>query len=141
MNKIVLILLSVVLFACNEAKVETESKTVERKVEQVVEHYPDGKKKLEGEIVNGERHGAWKYYYKNGFLWSEGKFWYGERKGYSIIYFEDGRKKMEGTYAKDLKIGIWKLWNPDGSLNREIDLDKMLSAADSVKLELKPALN
>ena len=81
----------------------------------------------------------WKYYYANGFLWSEGSFWYGERKGYSIIYYNTGKKQMEGNYEKDLKVGQWKLWNPDGSLNRIIDLDQMLTSEDSIKLELKPA--
>ena len=48
---------------------------------------------------------------------------------------------MEGDYVKDLKVGKWKLWNPDGSLNKIIDLDKMLSAEDSLKLELLPTNN
>ena len=137
MKNIILIVCSLLLFSCNNEQPQKETKAIERKIEKVLERYPDGKKKIEGETVNGQRHGIWKYYYENGFLWSEGKYWYGERRGFSIIYFESGKKKMEGTYDKDLKIGIWKLWNEDGSLNQEIDLNKMLTSADSVKLELK----
>ena len=142
MKKIVFILLSLTIFACNNSVEENKKQEVlERKVEQVVERYSNGIKKMEGETVNGKRHGMWKYYYANGFLWSEGEFWYGERKGYSIIYYNNGKKQMEGSYENDLKVGKWKLWNPDGSLNKIIDLDQMLTSADSVKLELKPAKN
>ena len=139
MRKIVFICLALVLFACNNSEKKEEVKVAERIVEQVVERYTNGIKKVEGETVNGKRHGMWKYYYANGFLWSEGSFWYGERKGYSIIYYNTGKKQMEGNYEKDLKVGQWKLWNPDGSLNRIIDLDQMLTSEDSIKLELKPA--
>ena len=138
MRKIVFLLISIALLACNSSEKKKQTKGLERKVEKVVEHYENGIKKLEGETVNCKRHGPWKYYYANGFLWSEGSFWYGERKGYSIIYYKSGKKQMEGQYAKDLKIGKWKLWNEDGSLNQIIDLDKMLTGEDSVKLELKP---
>jgi len=138
MRKIVFLLISMALLACNSSEKKEQTKGLERKVEKVVEYYENGIKKLEGETVNGERHGPWKYYYANGFLWSEGSFWYGERKGYSIIYYKSGKKQMEGQYAKDLKVGKWKLWNEDGSLNQIIDLDKMLTGEDSVKLKLKP---
>jgi len=135
------LVLALVLFACSNTAKEDNKQGMERNVEQVLERYPNGIKKLEGETVNGKRHGMWKYYYANGFLWSEGKFWYGERKGYSLIYYNSGKKQMEGAYEKDLKVGKWKLWNPDGSLNKIIDLDQMLTSEDSVKLELKPAQN
>ena len=142
MKKIVFILMILAIFACKETvKENKEQEVMERKVEQVIEHYSNGVKKMEGEKVNGNRHGMWKYYYANGFLWSEGEFWYGERKGYSIIYYDTGKKQMEGSYEKDLKVGKWKLWNPDGSLNKIIDIDQMLTSADSTKLELKPAKN
>ena len=131
MKKIVFILLSLTIFACNNSVEENKKQEVlERKVEQVVERYSNGIKKMEGETVNGKRHGMWKYYYANGFLWSEGEFWYGERKGYSIIYYNTGKKQMEGSYENDLKVGKWKLWNQDGSLNKIIDLDQMLTSAD-----------
>jgi antitoxin component YwqK of YwqJK toxin-antitoxin module len=139
MKKFIFLGLSLILFACNDTVQESKKKEVlERKVEQVTEYYPNGKKKLEGETVNGERHGTWKYYYSNGYLWSEGEFWYGERKGYSIVYYNSGKKQMEGAYKKDLKVGKWKLWNEDGSLNKVVDIDQMLTAKDSVKLELMP---
>lgn len=127
------------LVACNGdgEKDKSSSKQATRKIEQVVEHYPNGLKKIEGETVNGQRHGVWKAYYENGFLWSEGSFWYGKRKGYSIVYHENGKKKMEGDYKNGLKVGAWKIWNADGSLFKSINMDELLTAEDSLKLELK----
>lgn len=130
------IFIALVLLACTNTEKE-EKKPYVREVEQVLERYPDGKKKLEGELVNGERHGVWKFYYDNGFLWSEGKYWYGKRKGYSIIYYKDGKKKIDGHYKNDLKVGTWRLWNSDGTLNKTIDMNELLTKEDSLKLELK----
>lgn len=116
---------------------DTEKKEFVRETEQVLDHYTNGLKKLEGEKVNGKRHGVWKAYYENGFLWSEGSFWYGKRKGYSLVYYENGKKKMEGDYQNDLKVGVWKIWNSDGSLFKTVNMDELLTKEDSLKLELK----
>lgn len=132
-----ILLITLLILSCENNEPTVEKKEEKRKVEKVLENYPDGKKKMEGELVNGERHGDWKYYYENGFLWSEGKYWYGKRKGYSTVYHKNGKKKLEGRYENDLKVGEWKLWAEDGSLYKTIDMDKLLSASDSLKLELK----
>ena len=132
-----ILLISMLVLSCQNNEPTQKENKLKRKVEKVLEYYPDGKKKLEGELVNGERHGIWKYYYKNGFLWSEGKYWYGARKGYSTVYHENGKKKLEGEYENDLKVGKWKLWTEDGSLYKTINMDELLSSDDSLKLELK----
>ena len=127
-----ILLIVLVLTAC-ENKEKEEKKPYVRNTEEVLEVYPNGVKKMEGKLVNGERHGEWKYYYNNGFLWSEGKYWYGKRKGYSVVYYESGKKKIEGNYKEDEKVGIWKLWNPDGSLNKTINMDQPTLEKDSLK--------
>ena len=138
MLRVIILWFILCTLSCTSTESNIDNKVIERTTEEVVEYYPNGIKKVEGEKVNGQRHGIWKYYYPNGFLWSEGKFWYGERKGYSVIYYKTGKKQMEGNYEKDLKVGKWKLWNPDGSLNKIVDIDQLLSSEDSLKLELKP---
>lgn len=120
------------MIACQNQEAPATEKKTERTVEEVLEHYPDGKKRMEGKLVNGERHGNWKVYYENGFLWSEGKYWKGKRKGYSVVYHKNGKKKLEGNYEDDVKVGIWKLWGEDGSLYKSIDMDNM-SNRDSLK--------
>ncbi len=137
MKQIVFISLACFLLACVKPEDKTPTEIVEeRKVENVLERYPSGKKKLEGKLVNGERHGKWIYYYDNGYIWSEGKFWYGKRKGFSTVYYENGNRQIAGEYKNDLKVGIWRLWNEDGTLEHTLNLDEMLSKEDSLKLEL-----
>ena len=136
MRLLCIALLSTFLFSCQPGQEKTEKKETPRKTEYVTEYYPDGKKKIEGELVNEKRHGIWKYYYENGFIWSEGMYKHGERNGFSSIYFEDGSLKMNGNYKNDLKVGTWKIWNPDGSLFKAVNLDEMLTQEDSLKLGL-----
>jgi len=141
MKKLIFILLIGAIFGCkleggDSNKVEEKnSKNEERKEENVVEYYSNGIKKLEGKLVNGERHGKWIYYYENGFIWSEGQYWYGERKGYSLVYYENGRKKLVGKYENNLKVGIWEVWNKDGTLARKVNVDEMKAKGDSLSLE------
>jgi antitoxin component YwqK of YwqJK toxin-antitoxin module len=136
-----LILFTLFVFtSCDDASKmgdQKAEKVVERSAEDYVEHYPNGLKKLEGKLVNDQRHGIWTYYYENGMKWSEGRYVHGVRDGYSIVYYENGKKKIEGEYENDLKIGIWKVWEDDGSLVKEINLSEMLSKEDSLKLQMK----
>jgi antitoxin component YwqK of YwqJK toxin-antitoxin module len=141
MKKLFIVILGFFLMACGEeAKQATQEATSESIIEteeNYLERYPNGLKKIEGKLINGQRHGIWTYYYENGMKWSEGKYKRGVRDGFSIVYYENGRKKLVGDYKNDLKIGIWKVWNDDGSLAAEVDLNEKLSAADSLKLEMK----
>ena len=126
-----------ILFACTpKEEKKADPSTSQRVEEKVLEYYPDGKKKVEGTKVNGEKHGLWRFYYKNGFLWSEGKFWYGDRTGYSTVFYDNGKKQMEGEYEDDKKVGKWKLWNKDGSLKQTIDMDSLQSRHDSLNASL-----
>lgn len=134
MKNIILFAVSLLLFACEPRVKEVKKEIFERKTEKVLERYSNGVKKLEGELVNGERHGTWKFYFENGFVWSEGKYWYGKRKGHSTVFYPSGKVQIEGTYKNDIKIGNWKLYDKDGSLNKTINMDKMLTKDDSLKL-------
>jgi len=137
MKNILLIICLSLLFACNsETQKETENQnaTEERKVENFVEYYPSGIKKVEGKKVNGERHGRWVYYYDNGFMWSEGEYYYGKREGYSVVYYKDGRKKMKGQYSEDEKVGVWHFWDEDGNLTKSLDVAELKKRKDSAEV-------
>ncbi len=140
MNRNLILILCLFVFGSCVSK-KQEDKTVESyqapQVESYLDRYPNGLKKLEGKKVEGKRHGKWIYYYDNGMKWSEGMYKNGIRDGHSVVYYENGKKKIEGQYKKDLRVGEWKVWEDDGSLVKAIDLNKMLSAEDSVHLELK----
>ena len=141
MKYLLLIILVPFLYACDtesKQKEKTESdEYVPPSREQFVERYPSGIKKVEGELVDGKRHGKWIYYYENGFIWSEGKYRNGIREGYSLVYYKNGQKKITGQYKKNLRYGEWKVYEEDGSLVKAIDINKMLTPKDSVLLELK----
>ena len=128
------------LVACSSPKAKEQSSGDEigqaKNSEYVTEYYPSGIKKIEGKLVNGERHGKWIYYYDNGFIWSEGKYWHGKRKGYSVVYYKNGQKKMTGQYLDDKKVGEWSIWNESGSLAHKISLDEELSKEDSLRLNI-----
>ena len=138
MKKLLYISIILLLSACKtDTNDSSAKKEFIRETEQVLEHYSNGLKKLEGEKVNGKRHGIWKAYHENGFLWSEGKFWYGKRKGFSSVYYKNGKTQMEGSYKNDLKVGVWKVWDMKGTLVKTVNMDKLLTKDDSLKLELK----
>lgn len=142
MKKALYFIIVILLSACNSGSrsaSESEQQGKEtggtNKIEYVTEHYPSGIKKVEGELVNGERHGKWIYYYENGFIWSEGKYRYGKRKGYSIVYYKNGGKKLVGQYKDDKKVGMWEVWNESGTLAHKISLDEPLTKEDSLRLK------
>ncbi len=130
-----LFIICFVLFACKPSTVE-ENKNEERVVENHIEHYKNGLKKMEGQLVNGKRHGKWVVYHENGMKWSEGSYRHGERVGSAVIYYENGKKKLQGQYRGGYKVGIWRAWERDGTFADSLDTGTLLSHADSVKLEL-----
>lgn len=138
MKQIIYILAFFALAACNTEQKDQENQArleQKPKSEYVTEYYPTGIKKIEGKLINGQRHGRWVYYYENGFIWSEGKYVHGKRKGYSVVYYENGRKKLAGEYKNDQKVGQWQVWNEDGTLAHEISMDEPLTKEDSLRLK------
>ncbi len=126
------------LMACNSAKEEKKEVFKKPVIEKVLEYYPNGLKRMEGQKRDGKNHGKWIYYYENGFKWSEGFFIDGLRSGSSIIYYENGKLKLEGQYKKGIKVGDWKVYTEDGKFLEKINVDKMLTRKDSIALELIP---
>jgi antitoxin component YwqK of YwqJK toxin-antitoxin module len=121
-------ILSMAHFACqSSSQPQEEKRQSSRTVEDYVEHYPSGIKKIEGKMLNGERHGDWVYYYEDGIKWSEGRYKNGKRVGYSRIYYENGKLKLQGKYEDDVRVGIWKVWNNDGTFADSVDMDKKLA--------------
>ena len=141
MKKWMLFVLCINILSCTtntgESNTQNEHSEPKRTVEKIVDYYPNGIKKVEGKLVNGDKHGRWVFYYENGYMWSEGMFKYGVREGYSVVYYKNGRKRMKGQYKNDLKTGPWSFWNEDGAFVETIDADALkeridtLSASDS----------
>ena len=78
----------------------------------------------EGRLSSAEKSdGLWKYYYRDGVLWSEGNYIVGVREGKTITYFANGNKYYEGQFTKAKKVGIWKFWFEDGEFDELVNVE------------------
>lgn len=78
---------------------------------------------MDGKFKDEERDGAWKAWYENGNLWSEGEYKAGKRNGPGIAYHPNGKKYIEGMYRDDARVGAWKFYDTTGVLIREVNFD------------------
>lgn len=83
------------------------------------EYYPNGTKKMEGNMKNGKRDGVWKAYYKNGSVWSIGFYINGLRDGIGVVFYENGQKYMEGEYKNDKQFGKWSFYSDKGEVIKD----------------------
>ena len=84
---------------------------------------PDGKIKMRGYYVAGQRHGHWQSYFSNGNIQSEGYFKGGVRDGKALVYHENGKLYYEGQYKDGLMVGEWKFFTPEGKLEKTVRYD------------------
>ncbi|MDX5448464.1 MAG: tetratricopeptide repeat protein [Bacteroidota bacterium] len=85
---------------------------------EVVEFYPDGSKKLEGNYLHGRAYGKWTWYHPNGKVETVGEHLYGERSGVWRWYDEDGSLINETNYLEGLSHGRSPRYDEDGNLTR-----------------------
>ncbi|MGX8713493.1 MAG: toxin-antitoxin system YwqK family antitoxin [bacterium] len=70
----------------------------------------------EGKVVNGQREGAWTFYYPDGIKQCEATFVAGLEEGPYHVYRENGVPYYIGQYHNGERTGTWEIYNPDGSL-------------------------
>lgn len=87
--------------------------------------YPDGRIKIEGQFVEGDRSGRWTFWHGNG-LWDgkgqkkeEGEFRAGKEHGLWTRWYSLGPKRDEGEYRDGVKRGRWASWHELGQKERE----------------------
>lgn len=80
-----------------------------------LKYYPNGNKEYEGEYKNGKKHGEWIYWYKNGFVWSEGEFYEDKSDGIRKVYHENGQLYYEGEYDEGKQISKWTFYDENGN--------------------------
>lgn len=88
---------------------------------EVAHFYQNGKLKMGGKFLNGERDGAWKAFFDNNQIQSLGSFKNGLRVGEAKVYFPNGNIRYEGFFENDKKAGHWKFYNEAGKLIKEED--------------------
>ena len=72
-------------------------------------------------IVNeeGDKLGAWRYYYSDGKIKSKGDYRADKRIGKWIYYYENGNIEQEGIFKRGVPDGLWKWYFESGKLKRE----------------------
>lgn len=74
-----------------------------------------GDHKEEGEFLDNEKHGIWKYTYDNNQTAFKGEYITGLPIGKHKWYYSNGKIKLEGKYDSGLKQGDWIRYNSDGN--------------------------
>lgn len=125
MYKFILILVPVFFINCNNSQTLNENEIQEvAKTEKFMEYHPNGKIKIQGDIVKGIRQNTWKSFYENGNNWSETTYLFGARNGIYKLFYPNGNLKVHGVYENDKKIGIWYFYNENGQFEKELDYNQ-----------------
>jgi antitoxin component YwqK of YwqJK toxin-antitoxin module len=104
----------------------------------------DGTKAMDGEYVDGRKHGLWVSWDTRGNIISE-EIWNketGKRDSWQVSFFhQNGEKESEGALdAEGFKKGMWKYWYPNGNKKREetweMSCEKGTGRPFSVELKL-----
>lgn len=80
------------------------------------ELFADGSLSGEGRMLNGKRHGPWKFTYKNGVLKATGVYLEGELDGYWEWWWDSGLPLQAGAFANGKQVGYWKRYFKNGQL-------------------------
>ena len=108
MKKLLLILLSVILFGCSENRVLIDELTNKGTEESPLMFYESG-------LFNGIGFNV----YENGQLKEEGSYKDGQMIGLWKSLHENSKLKEDGNYKNGEKDGLWKLYNAEGVLISE----------------------
>jgi antitoxin component YwqK of YwqJK toxin-antitoxin module len=105
-------------FANGTPQLVREMKEKDGKLEAVYEkeYYEDGNLLKEGAILENQRHGTWKAYYRSGKLWNVGSYDRGVRSDSIVGYYPNGNVKYRGLYTDGQKSGSWMYYDESGEL-------------------------
>lgn len=70
---------------------------------------------IEGEMLNGKKHGYWVTYYANGFKRSEGRYIEGKKEGLWIQYHKNGSKASEASFRDGKNEGEYMCYYENGN--------------------------
>ena len=86
-------------------------------------YHANGKVEVIGQYKNSSRHGHFKLYKEEGYMWSEGKLEYGSYEGLWTFWRKgkDGKvyRYLEGTYRRNVREGKWCRLYPNGITSSE----------------------
>jgi len=142
MKKIfILLMLPVFIFSCNSSGKKGPKKVKIRSNEEVVnsyvngtpqvvrqfevkdgkrfpvyekEYYEDGNILKEGPLLNSQRNGHWKIYYRDGKIRNSITYKQGVLNDTIIGYNENGKIKFKGLFKDGQKTGTWLIFDENG---------------------------
>lgn len=116
--KKIFILCSLILIGCGSS------------VEPYEESYDNGQLKIETstKVENGERHGEFIRYHKDGKIKETGTYVNGTKEGPSVYYWSDG-DRQERTYVNGTKEGPAVLYYADGRTKNQTYVDGKLQSS------------
>lgn len=86
----------------------------------VTEYHPNGEKSGVGDYVDGQRHGEWSEYSRNGgWLTAKQRYRRGYLHGTRTEYFPNGKEASELDYSYGERDGYLKSWYQNGTLEQE----------------------
>ena len=134
-------LVGLILLGCGESKSNDDEIQIETKTDKIVateekdnfqsevtiepggkhlEHYGDGKLKIEGQYdMEGKRTGLWISWYETGLKWSESYYIKGKRNGHSLTFYPNGKIRYIGEYKDDVQTGRWTFYDDEGNVTKE----------------------
>ena len=94
-------------------------------------YYENGNLEVQGQMDYNKNIGKWQYFYMTGELESEGNFVNNNPEGKWTWYFPSGKIMEEGNYTNGKKLGLWKQFDEQGNLI----MDKEFLLNDSATTE------
>jgi hypothetical protein len=82
-----------------------------------------GRLLMEGDMLDGQRHGLWTAYHKNGQVQSRTSYATGQREGPTVVFRPNGALYYKGQYANDHPMGEWSFHDEIGTLVRSVTYD------------------
>ena len=70
----------------------------------------------QGSFKDGERDGAWVYYWDNGQLMGKVNYKNGKQEGAGVYYYDNGQLSYRGNYKNGKRDGAWVTYNYDGTV-------------------------
>ena len=85
-------------------------------VETVIQYYSTMARRSMGQVVAGQREGAWVFYHPDGSVQAEATFVNGREEGAYRVFRPNGIPYYLGQYTHGVRTGTWEVYDEDGNL-------------------------
>ena len=82
-----------------------------------VEYYANGQTKMQGNMKDGKKDGAWQSFFEDGKKWSESSYKNGVLNGPTKVYYSTGILMYSGAFRDGKKAGQWTFYTKEGAID------------------------